>query len=211
MATLRLEQLVVATPVATTRPISLQVTAGNHLVASVDPAPGTALARVVAGLAAPRSGAIYMDGEDVTAVPPARRRIGYVPAGGALLPHLTIQQNLQYGLRRSPIVRPVAARWVTSVVDQLELAPILDLLPHQLTDAQRLRAAIARAAVPLPEAMVVDLPYPTGGAARIGQLIPRIDPGADPPLAPGTAVLVCTAADSLLELLPQQVTVEQRS
>lgn len=210
LTTLRLERLVVATPAGRSRAISLEVGAGEYLAANADPELATALARVVAGLTAPSSGTILVDGEDVTGYPPARRRIGYVPAGGALLPHLTVRENIQYGLRRSPVVRPVAARWVSSVVEQLELAAILDLRPHQLTDAQRLRVAIARAAAPLPEAMVIDLPQPTGGAARIRQLIPRVDPDADSPVTPGTAVLVCTASDSILDVLPRQVNVERR-
>src|SRR6476619_1557362 len=56
----------------------------------------TALARVVAGLAQPVAGRILVGDRDVTGLPPGARQIGYVPRGGALLPHLTVRQNIEY-------------------------------------------------------------------------------------------------------------------
>jgi ABC-type sugar transport system ATPase subunit len=197
---LRLRQLVFATPAGALK-ISLQVDA-THLVAAVaGPGAGTGLARVVAGLAAPVSGRIQMGERDVTELPPVRRQIGYVPAGGALLPHLTVRQNIEYGLRRRQTVYEVTRDWVSTLVERLELTAALELRPHVLSDSQRLRTAIARAAACLPEALVMDLPRPLGGAERLRDLVPL----ASPEGAAGVAVLVCSADPAILEEIPQRV------
>jgi ABC-type sulfate/molybdate transport systems ATPase subunit len=200
---LRLRSLVVAAP-------------SGHLCVSVDVAPaevvavvadaeaGRALARVVAGLVKPRSGRVEVGTRDVTALPPARRQIGYVPAGGALLPHLSVRRNIEYGLRRQEFVVDVSEAWVSVVIDRLELAAVLDLRPHQLSDAQRLRVALARAAAGLAEVLVLDLPRLAGAAERLRDLLPLVAP-LD---SAGVAVLVCTADPDLLAEMSRQVTPE---
>jgi ABC-type molybdate transport system ATPase subunit len=160
---------------------------------------------VVAGLAAPVSGRIQMGERDVTDLPPVRRQIGYVPAGGALLPHLTVRQNIEYGLRRRQTVYEVTRDWVSTLVERLELTAALDLRPHVISEAQRLRTAIARAAACLPEALVMDLPRPLGGAERLRDLVPLVAPEG----AAGVAVLVCSADPAILDEIPQRVRPEE--
>jgi ABC-type Fe3+/spermidine/putrescine transport system ATPase subunit len=191
MTTLSLRELVVAARVP---PLSATVAAGE-LVGVVAPAAlGTAIARVVAGLAAPVSGRVEVADRDVTDLPPARRQVGYVPAGGALLPHLTVGQNIEYGLRHRETVHEVTRSWVAGLLDRLELGATLHLRPHLLSESQRLRAALARVAACLPEALVVDLPTATGGGDRLGDLVSR----AGPRDAAGMAVLVCSADAAVL-------------
>ncbi|MGN9810095.1 ATP-binding cassette domain-containing protein [Micromonospora sp. BQ11] len=186
MATLRLCALVALPDTAA---ITLEVPAGVTAALRA-PAPlGTTLARVVVGLAPSVDGKILVSDRDVTSLPPSRRRIGYVPAGGALLPHLTVRRNIAYGWRRRERVRDVVDHWTATVVDRLELAPTLDLRPHLLSEAQRFRVALARAAACLPEVLVVDLPSAVTGGGRLADLIDRLNP----PDTPGAAVLVCTA------------------
>ena len=119
---------------------------------------GAALARVVAGGVQPVAGAVRLAGENVTGLPPYKRKVGYVPAGGGLLPHLTAEQNIRYGarLRREP--KRLADEHVDAAVEALELRPALDLRPHELSATQRLRVAIARVAArrPQPSTWVVD-------------------------------------------------------
>ncbi|MGW4501947.1 ATP-binding cassette domain-containing protein [Micromonospora sp. NPDC004336] len=195
MATLRLCELV-AVPGAA--PVTLDVAAGASAALVADPPLGTAVARVVAGLAAPLAGQVLVGGRDVTALPPPRRRIAYVPAGGALLPHLTVRRNIAYGQRRRERVREVADDWTATVVDRLELAPTLALRPHLLSEAQRFRVALARAVACLPEVLVIDLPTGAGGGGRLTELVGRLSP----PGTPGAALLVCTADPGALTDVP---------
>ncbi|MGS2616706.1 ATP-binding cassette domain-containing protein [Micromonospora sp. LZ34] len=201
MATLRLCELVAVPAVA---PVTLAVAAGTTVVLAAPPRVGTALARVVAGLAAPLAGTVLVGGRDVTDLPPLRRRIGYVPAGGALLPHLTVRRNIAYGQRKRERVREVADTWVATVVERLELAPTLDLRPHLLSEAQRFRVALARAMACLPEALVIDLPAGTPDGGRLTDLVGRLAP----PDAPGVAVLACTADEAVLAEVGDRVAVE---
>jgi ABC-type sulfate/molybdate transport systems ATPase subunit len=185
---LRLDDLSVAAPGGPVR-VSVEVEPGQLGAVVLPPKPARAVARVVAGLVGPRSGRVFVGPRDVTALPPVRRQVGYVPVGGGLLPHLTVRRNIEYGLRRRERVHDVAEDWVRELTDGLELRATLDLRPHQLSDAQRLRAALARAAACLPEAMVLDLPAAAGGAEHLSDLIPKMSPAG----APGVAVLVCSA------------------
>lgn len=184
---LQLRDLVVAVP--RTGPhlrISERVRPGELVVAPAGPAAATALARVVAGLATPISGRVLVGDRDVTAEPPLTRQIGYVPAGGGLLPHLTVRANIEYGLRRREVVHELSRTWAATVTSRLELMPIMDLRPHQLSAGQRLRAALARAAVCLPEALVVAEPE-AETAVGLRDLLAR----ASLATAPAMAVLVC--------------------
>ncbi|GAA4682912.1 hypothetical protein GCM10023263_18120 [Phytohabitans rumicis] len=165
--------------------LSVRVRPGEITAVQATPAAGTALARTVAGLAAPLSGRVYVADRDVTDQPPAARQIGYIPAGGGLLPHLTVRDNIEYGLRRREVVRELSRDWAATVTHRLELVPTLELRPHQLSDAQRLRVALARAAVCLPEALVVDTPDPE---ITLPDLVAR----ATLPATPQMAVLVIT-------------------
>ncbi|MEU6078331.1 ATP-binding cassette domain-containing protein [Micromonospora sp. NPDC047074] len=200
MATLRLRELVA---VPGTTALTLDVPAGASAALVAAPPVGTALARVVSGLAAPVAGRILVDDREVTALPPPHRRIAYVPAGGALLPHLTVRRNITYGQRRRERVRQMADDWTATVVDRLELAPTLELRPHLLSEAQRFRVALARAVVCLPEVLVIDLPTGPAGGGRLTELVGRLAPSH----TPGAAVLVCTADPGALADVPVAVEV----
>ena len=199
---LRLDDLTVAAPDGPVR-VSVRVEPGQLGAIVLPPLGARAVARVVAGLAGPRSGRVLVGPRDVTALPPPRRQIGYVPAGGGLLPHLTVRRNMEYGLRHRERVHVVAEDWVRELTDRLELRATLDLRPHHLSDAQRLRAALARAAACLPEAMVLDLPAAAGGAEHLADLVPKVSPTG----APGVAILVCTADPAVLSQVAIRATV----
>jgi ABC-type sugar transport system ATPase subunit len=200
IAALRLHRLTVATPLGLVD-VSVQVASAAIGAIVLPPEAGRVLARVVAGLATPTSGRVWVGDRDVTDLPPVRRQIGYVPAGGALLPHLTVRRNIGYGLRRREMVHDLSRDWVDAVIERLELGAMLDLRPHHLSEAQRLRAALARAAVCLPEVLVLDLPVATG-AERLTDLVPLVSP----PGAPGVAVLVCSAHPAVLAEIPLRIT-----
>ncbi|MFC7547842.1 ATP-binding cassette domain-containing protein [Plantactinospora sp. GCM10030261] len=186
MVTLQLDNLVAAPHAA---PVTVRVPAGELAVVVADPATGTAVARAVAGLATPLGGRVLVGDRDVTTLPPARRQIGYVPAGAGLLPHLTVRRNIGYGHRRRLRVRAVADDWVNTVIERLELGLTLEVLPHELSEPQRFRVAVARAAACLPEVLVVDLPSGGGGVDRLGDLLVDLAPED----SPGIATLICSA------------------
>jgi ABC-type sulfate/molybdate transport systems ATPase subunit len=172
--------------------VSASVRTGELVAVRADPAAGTALARTVAGLAAPVAGTVWLDDREITGNAPVDRHIGYVPAGGGLLPHLTVRENIEYGLRRRETVRDLTQSWMQTVITQLELAPTLHLRPHLLSEAQRLRVAVARTVACLPEVLVLDLPY--GAAVPLRDLLAR----TASPVAPKLPALVCTADPDLL-------------
>ncbi|MBX6355378.1 MAG: ATP-binding cassette domain-containing protein [Micromonosporaceae bacterium] len=173
VTSLRLRDLVALTPVDGARwRVSATVSPGELVAVDAGPAVGTALARTVVGLVAPVSGSVWLDDQDITAVPPVDRHVGYVPPGGGLLPHLTVGENIEYGLRRRETVRELVRDWVQTVVAQLELGPTLHLRPHLLSEGQRLRAALARTVACLPEVLVLDLPH--GAPIRPRELLARI-------------------------------------
>lgn len=119
----------------------------------------TTLLRTVAGLHRPDSGRVVLDGRDVTRLPPERRRIGLVPQEGALFGHLTVAQNVGFGLR--------GARWpsrsrpgrVATLLDLVGLADHGDRMPHELSGGQRHRVALARALAPEPDLVLLDEPF----------------------------------------------------
>ncbi|MFI7026917.1 ATP-binding cassette domain-containing protein [Micromonospora sp. NPDC049900] len=199
MVTLRTQQLVAVPDVA---PLDVDVPVGTTTALLAAPGVATAVARVVVGLAAPVSGRILVGERDVTDLPPPRRRIGYVPAGGALLPHLTVGRNISYGQRRRQRVHDVADDWASTLVTRLELAPTLGLRPHQISAAQRFRVALARAMACLPEVLVVDLPTPVDGV-RLPPLLHRLSP----PDSPGVTVLLCSGHPEVLAEVSTQVRV----
>ena len=182
--TLLLRELVLS---AGAEPLTVPVAPGHLVVAPAPPGSGHRLARTVIGLVAPHSGQILVDGRDVTDFPPGRRRIGYVPTGGGLLPHLTVRENIVYGQRSRPQAQAIAQEWTERLVDALELNALLLRRPHQLSLTHQLRVAIARAAASRPAALVVDRPDLTDGVDLLDDLVARVTP----PGSPGLATLVC--------------------
>ena len=159
-AILELSELVAAVPGGGRVTISLPRRDAGLTVVTAGPAAATALARTVTGLAPPLSGRVLVGTRDVTAVPPGGRQIGYVPRGGALLPHLTVRQNIEYLVWRQESVREITRGWAATLIYQLELGPVLEQRPHEITAQQRMRGALARAVVTLPEVLVFERPDP---------------------------------------------------
>ena len=204
VAALRLDQLAFPTAAGPLR-LSVEVAADELVGVVAGAEAGRALCRVLAGLARPVSGRIEVHGEDVTDEPPVRRHVGYLPAGGGLLPHLTVGRNIEYGLHRRESVHKVTSDWVDKVTDALELRHMGGLRPHQLSEAQRWRVGLARVAAWLPEVLVVDQPDPAGGVDLLRELLPLVVPDG----AAGPATLVCSADPEVLATLSRKVEPER--
>lgn len=116
------------------------------------------LLRMIAGLESPSSGRILIDQRDVTDWPPGRRDMAMVFQNYALYPHMTVRENLAFGLRMRKTPRPDIQRRVQAVSDQLDLADLLERRPGQLSGGQRQRVALGRAIVREPLAFLLDEP-----------------------------------------------------
>ncbi len=116
------------------------------------------LLRLIAGLEAPTAGRVRLDDADVTDVPPQRRDLAMVFQSYALYPHMTVRQNLGYGLRVRGVDATASAARLRSVADALDLTALLDRKPAQLSGGQRQRVALGRAMVREPKAFLLDEP-----------------------------------------------------
>jgi iron(III) transport system ATP-binding protein len=118
----------------------------------------TTLLRIIAGFVAPDHGAVYIDDRPVNHVPPWRRDIGLVFQNYALWPHLTVFENVAFGLRERKVARGEIARRVTAVLEQVDLAGAAKRRPSQLSGGQQQRVALARTLVIQPRVLLLDEP-----------------------------------------------------
>jgi ABC-type sugar transport system ATPase subunit len=116
------------------------------------------LLRLVAGLETPTSGRIAIGGDDVTTLPPQARDLAMVFQSYALYPHMSVRDNLGYGLRVRRMSAARVAAQVDAVADALDIAALLDRRPSQLSGGQRQRVALGRAMVRRPKAFLLDEP-----------------------------------------------------
>ncbi|WP_420368927.1 ABC transporter ATP-binding protein [Curtobacterium sp. L1-20] len=118
----------------------------------------TTALRALAGLEAVDAGTISIDGSDVSRVPVDKRDIGMVFQQYSLFPHMTVRQNVAFGLEMRRV--PAAARRerVIDALDMVHLADFADRYPHQLSGGQQQRVALARALVTRPRVLLLDEP-----------------------------------------------------
>jgi ABC-type sugar transport system ATPase subunit len=116
------------------------------------------LLRMIAGLEAITAGQCFIDGVDVSDMPPAQRRIAMVFQSYALYPHMTVRQNIAFSLSVAGQPKKVQNERALEVARILQLEPFLDRRPAELSGGQRQRVAIGRALVRKPEAFLFDEP-----------------------------------------------------
>lgn len=118
----------------------------------------TTTLRVIAGLEAPDEGAVALDGEDITALPPEKRAVNTVFQNLALFPHMTVEKNIAYGLRMRGVERKETAARVKEMLEMVRLTGVEKRFPSQLSGGQRQRVALARALVLRPRVLLLDEP-----------------------------------------------------
>jgi sulfate transport system ATP-binding protein len=122
----------------------------------------TTLLRVIAGLETPDSGQVYFGDEDATAIPVRRRGVGFVFQHYALFRHLSVFDNVAYGLRVRGRDRPARAdlrKRVMELLDLVQLGGLEKRFPAQLSGGQRQRVALARALAVDPRVLLLDEPF----------------------------------------------------
>jgi spermidine/putrescine transport system ATP-binding protein len=118
----------------------------------------TTLLRLIAGFETPTAGTILLDGQDITALPPNRRPVNTVFQSYALFPHLTVAQNVGFGLEMlGKPAAEVAAR-TDEMLALVQLAPMAGRRTSQLSGGQQQRVALARALAPRPKVLLLDEP-----------------------------------------------------
>ncbi len=118
----------------------------------------TTLLRVIAGFERPDSGTVELGGTDVTRQPPYARDVNTVFQDYALFPHLTVIENVEYGLKIRKIARVERRHRAERVLDMVRLSGLGGRKPLQLSGGQRQRVALARAIVNEPEVLLLDEP-----------------------------------------------------
>ncbi|MDB5372958.1 MAG: transporter ATP-binding protein, partial [Belnapia sp.] len=116
------------------------------------------LLRLVAGFEVPDAGRILLRGQDLAGLPPQSRPLNVMFQNYALFPHLSVFDNIAYGLRREAVAKPEIARRVGEALALVGLEALATRRPHQLSGGQRQRVALVRALVKRPPLLLLDEP-----------------------------------------------------
>jgi putrescine transport system ATP-binding protein len=118
----------------------------------------TTLLRMLAGFEQPTSGRIVIDGVDVTYTPPYERPVNLMFQSYALFPHMTVEQNVSYGLRKERVPAAEIRERVAEMLALVKLGPLARRKPDKLSGGERQRVALARALVKRPKLLLLDEP-----------------------------------------------------
>ncbi len=118
----------------------------------------TTLLRMLAGFEVPTAGRIFIDGQDMTGVPPWERPVHMMFQSYALFPHMTVEKNVGYGLKHEAMTAAARDARVREMLDLVQLTPFAARKPHQISGGQRQRVALARALARQPKLLLLDEP-----------------------------------------------------
>ena len=118
----------------------------------------TTLLRMLAGFETPSSGSILIDGVNMNDVPPYERPVNMMFQSYALFPHMTVESNVGYGLRRDGVAKTEIEQRVEEMLAMVELTQFRKRKPHQLSGGQKQRVALARALIKQPKMLLLDEP-----------------------------------------------------
>ncbi len=118
----------------------------------------TTLMRMLAGFETPTEGTILLDGQDIGAVPPNRRAVNMMFQSYALFPHLTVAENIAFGLKRDKMPKDQIAARIDEMLRLVQLQKFAGRKPHQISGGQRQRVALARSLAKAPKLLLLDEP-----------------------------------------------------
>ncbi len=140
--------------------VSFEVPSGE-LVALLGPSGSgkSTILRIIAGLEPADSGSVELTGEDATNLPVQSRGVGFVFQHYALFRHMTIRQNIAFGLEVQGLKKEIIRERVDELLNLVQLAGYAERYPSQLSGGQRQRVALARALAPRPKVLLLDEPF----------------------------------------------------
>ena len=118
----------------------------------------TTLLRMLAGFETPSAGRIYIDGQDMSTIPPYERRVNMMFQSYALFPHMAVEKNVAFGLEQEKLDKAEIRKRVNEILDIVKMTSFTARKPHQLSGGQRQRVALARALVKRPKLLLLDEP-----------------------------------------------------
>jgi putrescine transport system ATP-binding protein len=118
----------------------------------------TTLLRMLAGFESPSAGSIFIDGTDMSTIPPYERPVNMMFQSYALFPHMSVEKNVAFGLEQEGLGRDAIRRQVAEILDIVKMGGFGAQKPHQLSGGQRQRVARARALVKRPKLLLLDEP-----------------------------------------------------
>ncbi|MGK2924457.1 MAG: ABC transporter ATP-binding protein [Lysobacterales bacterium] len=118
----------------------------------------TTLLRMLAGFETPSAGSIVIDGVDMTSVPPYERPVNMMFQSYALFPHMTVEQNVAYGLKKDRVPAAQVRERVAAILDKVKMGRLAGRKPNALSGGERQRVALARALVKQPKLLLLDEP-----------------------------------------------------
>ena len=118
----------------------------------------TTLLRMLSGFESPSEGRVWIDGQDMTNIPPYERPVNMMFQSYALFPHMTVEQNVGYGLKHEKLTDVQRKDRVKLMLDLVQLSQFAERKPHQLSGGQRQRVALARALAKQPKVLLLDEP-----------------------------------------------------
>ena len=116
------------------------------------------LLRMLAGFERPSEGRIFLDGQDITDLPPYERPINMMFQSYALFPHMTVEQNIAFGLKQDGLSKDEIAGRVSEMLGLVQMTQYAKRKPHQLSGGQRQRVALARSLAKRPKLLLLDEP-----------------------------------------------------
>ena len=140
-------------------PLSLTIKEGEFLTLLGPSGCGkTTILRMIAGFEQPSKGRILLDGADLTKLPPNQRDLNLVFQHYALFPHMTVEDNIDFGLKMKKLPAKERRERIEEAVAMTQLTPLTKRYPHQLSGGQQQRVAIARAIANKPKVLLLDEP-----------------------------------------------------
>ncbi|KPB37814.1 Putrescine ABC transporter, ATP-binding protein [Pseudomonas savastanoi pv. phaseolicola] len=139
--------------------VSLQINKGEIFALLGGSGSGkSTLLRMLAGFERPTEGRIYLDGVDITDMPPYERPINMMFQSYALFPHMTVAYNIAFGLKQDKLAKPEIEARVAEMLKLVQMTQYAKRKPHQLSGGQRQRVALARSLAKKPKLLLLDEP-----------------------------------------------------